>query len=79
MVKKNAQQERKKDEQLKKTIKNPPKGKKRETEPYRCSLHHLCTEASEIKALMQKGGTTYAVYFFHLHFGAFSNLSMKIY
>ncbi|RZC73731.1 hypothetical protein C5167_049212 [Papaver somniferum] len=55
MVKKNAQQEKKKGEQLKKTINNPPKGEKRETEPYRCSLHHLCAEASAIKALIQKG------------------------
>ncbi|RZC88746.1 hypothetical protein C5167_031123 [Papaver somniferum] len=55
MVKKNAQQERNKDEQLNKMTKNPPKGKKRETEPYRCSLHHLCTEASAIKDFIQKG------------------------
>ncbi|RZC65433.1 hypothetical protein C5167_009122 [Papaver somniferum] len=43
MVKKNAQQERNKDEQLKKTIKNPPKGKKRETEQYSiiCARKHL--------------------------------------
>lgn len=40
------------------------KGKKKETVPYRCSLHHLCTKASGIKALIQKGGTTYAGYFF---------------
>ncbi|RZC93169.1 hypothetical protein C5167_029146 [Papaver somniferum] len=52
MVKKNAQQERKKDEQLKKTIKNPPKAKSRE-DSFRCSLTHLCMVTPKRKALTE--------------------------
>ncbi|RZC68490.1 hypothetical protein C5167_031828 [Papaver somniferum] len=53
MVKKQNQQAKKKDEKLKKIAKPSPKGKKRDKEPYRCSLHHLCELAVKIKALIK--------------------------
>ncbi|RZC88215.1 hypothetical protein C5167_016021 [Papaver somniferum] len=53
MVKKQNQQAKKKDEKLKKIAKPSPKGKKRDKEPYRCSLHHLCELAVKIKELIK--------------------------
>ncbi|RZC51024.1 hypothetical protein C5167_019447 [Papaver somniferum] len=53
MVKKQNQQAKKKDEKLKKIAKPSPKGKKRDKEPYRCSLHHLCELAVKIKVLIK--------------------------
>ncbi|RZC51756.1 hypothetical protein C5167_020182 [Papaver somniferum] len=53
MAKKQNQQAKKKDEKLKKIAKPSPKGKKRDKEPYRCSLHHLCELAVKIKALIK--------------------------
>lgn len=50
MAKKKNQQEKKKDDKLMKTAKPPPKvGKKRDTDPYRCSLHHLCKLAAKLR------------------------------
>lgn len=59
MAKKQNQQAKKKDEKLKKIAKPSPKGKKRDKEPYMCSLHHLCELAVKIKALIKKQATAF--------------------